>query len=187
MQLVMVAGVRVVVDPGVHLARVHDHCALSFMQSNFPRVDDVNSHPYFSYSALMLAAWMTLAHFSVSSAISFPNSGGEVARAWLPRSASRALIVGSARPALIALLSMSTTSAGVFFGATRPCQELASYPGRKSLMIGTSGSASEREAPVTAKARREPARMYAIDDAGPGNITCTCPPSRSVRAGPPPR
>src|SRR5262249_8541759 len=52
-------------------------------------------------SALMLAARITLAHFSVSSAISFPNSVGESASTVPPRSASRALILGSARPALL--------------------------------------------------------------------------------------
>jgi hypothetical protein len=46
---------------------------------------------------LMLAARITLAHFSVSSAISFPNSVGESASTVPPRSASRALILGSVR------------------------------------------------------------------------------------------
>ena len=68
----------------------------------------------------------TLPHFSVSSAMSFPKSAGETASAMPPRSASRALILGSARAALISLLSLSTISAGVFFGAPTPYQALAS-------------------------------------------------------------
>jgi hypothetical protein len=42
------------------------------------------------------------------------------------RSASRTLILGSARPAPISLFSLSITSAGVFLGAPRPKNELAS-------------------------------------------------------------
>ena len=68
-------------------------------------------------SALMLRARITLPHFSVSSAIILPKSAGESASTSPPRSARRALILGSARPALISLLSFSTISAGVAFGA----------------------------------------------------------------------
>ena len=73
-------------------------------------------------SGLMLAARITLPHFSVSSAISLPKSAGEPDSAVPPKSASRALILGSARPALISLLSLSTISAGVSFGAPTPNQ-----------------------------------------------------------------
>src|SRR5262249_19010693 len=78
------------------------------------------------HSALMLATRITLPHFSVSSAMSFPKSAGEPPSRVPPRSASRALILGSARAALISLLSFSTISAGVAFGAPRPDQPLAS-------------------------------------------------------------
>jgi hypothetical protein len=78
------------------------------------------------HSALMLRARMTLPHFFVSSAMSLPKSAGESASALPPRSASRALNLGSARPALISLLSFSTISAGVAFGAQTPNQPLAS-------------------------------------------------------------
>src|SRR5215471_772235 len=54
------------------------------------------------HSALILADRITLAHFSVSSAMSLPKSAGDIGIGTPPRSASRALIVGSARPALIA-------------------------------------------------------------------------------------
>src|SRR5215470_17539600 len=69
---------------------------------------------------LMRADLITLPHFSVSSAISFPNSAGEPGSAVPPRSARRAFILGAARPALISLLSFSMISAGVFFGAPKP-------------------------------------------------------------------
>ena len=53
--------------------------------------------------------------------------------------------------------------------------------------LGTSGSASERVAVVTASARSLPARMYSIDDGMVSKPTCTCPPSKSVSAGASPR
>ena len=72
------------------------------------------------HSGLMLAARITLPHFSVSSAMSLPKSAGEPASTVPPKSASRALILGSARPALISLLSLSMISAGVSLGAPMP-------------------------------------------------------------------
>src|SRR5215471_12940945 len=89
------------------------------------------------YSSLTLVDRITLPHLAVSSAMSMPNSVGEPART-LP-SASRTLILGSARPALISLLSLSTISSGVFLGATMPNQALISYPGAKSAKVGRSG------------------------------------------------
>src|SRR5262249_35244601 len=100
------------------------------------------------HSGLMFAARITLAHFSVSSAMSLPKSAGEPGSAVAPNSESRASILGSARPALISLLSLSTISAGVDFGAPTPNQALASKPGKNSPTVGMSGSACERVAVV---------------------------------------
>src|SRR5215510_1593562 len=72
------------------------------------------------HSDLMPANLITLAHFSVSSAISFPNSAGDPGSVTPPRSARRAFILGSSRAALTSLLSLSTISAGVTFGAPTP-------------------------------------------------------------------
>src|SRR5262249_38440101 len=77
-------------------------------------------------SGLMLAARITLPHFSVSAARSRSNSAGEPASTVPPRSTKRALILGSASAALISLLSLSTISAGVFLGAPMPNSEIAS-------------------------------------------------------------
>src|SRR5262245_4574945 len=140
-----------------------------------------------SHSALMLPVLITLAHFSVSSAMSLPKSAGEPGSTAPPRSASRTLIMGSARAALTSLLSLSTISAGVPFGAPNPNHWLVSKPGRNSLTVGMSGSISQRVALVTANARSFPALMYPTESAGPVNMTCTCPPIRSAVAGPPPR
>src|SRR5215470_1445796 len=71
-------------------------------------------------SALMPVKLTTLPHFSVSSAISLPKSAGEPASTVPPRSASRAFMLGLARPALISLLSLSTISTGVFFWRADP-------------------------------------------------------------------
>ena len=74
----------------------------------------------------MFAARMTLPHFSVSSAMSLPKSAGEPGIKVPPRSASRTFSLGSARPALVSLLSLSTIPAGVFCGAPMPYQAFAS-------------------------------------------------------------
>src|SRR5262249_28736699 len=125
------------------------------------------------HSALMPANFTTLPHFSVSSAMSLPKSVDESASGVLPRSAIRALILGSARPALISRLSLSIISAGVFLGAPRPIQPLASYPGKNSATEGTSGSASTRVAFPTPSARSLPALMCPIDEASASKANCT--------------
>ena len=76
------------------------------------------------HSALMPANLTTLAHFSVSAATKLPKSEGEPAITVPPRSASRALSWGSARAALISLLSLLTISAGVPEGPPTPYQPL---------------------------------------------------------------
>src|SRR5262245_45639465 len=50
-----------------------------------------------------------------------------------------------------------------------------------------SGSASERDAVVTANGRNLPALMYSMDAGMVPNMTCTWPPSRSVSASASPR
>src|SRR5215472_19287023 len=78
------------------------------------------------YSGFAPDNFTTLPHFSVSSAMNLPNSAAVIGIGTPPRSSSRALIVGSARPALIASLSLSIICGGVFLGAPTPNQELAS-------------------------------------------------------------
>src|SRR5215471_3379906 len=112
----------------------------------------------------MLAARITLLHFSASAAMNLPKSAGEPARDAVPKSASRAFMSGSARATFISLFSLSTISRGVFFGAATPNQLLASKPGRNSLTVGTSGRISERVAVVTANARSLPALTCSMDD-----------------------
>src|SRR6267154_1503720 len=106
----------------------------------------------------------TLPHFSVSSAMKRPNSAGDLERTVAPKSASRAFILGSTRPRLISLLSLSTISDGVLLGAPMPYQMLASYPGTKSPTVGISGKASDRIEVVTANGRSLPALRYSTED-----------------------
>src|SRR5215467_4101109 len=82
--------------------------------------------PFLVYCALMFAALITLPHFSVSSAMSLPKSADDWTSAVAPRSVRRALMLGSARPALISLFSLSMISVDVFLGTTTPFQVLAS-------------------------------------------------------------
>src|SRR5439155_7566346 len=78
------------------------------------------------HSGLMLAARITLPHFSVSAAMSVAKSAVEPESTEPLRSVNRALILGSASAALISLLSLSMISAGVFLGAPTPIHALAS-------------------------------------------------------------
>src|ERR1022692_1642324 len=86
-------------------------------------VSDAQDGPLLDHSALAPENLTTLAHFSVSSAMSLPKSVGEPGSTVPPRSSSRPLILGSARAALISLLSFSMISAGVFFGTPTPNHE----------------------------------------------------------------
>src|SRR5262245_25324152 len=78
------------------------------------------------HSGLMLAARITLPHFSVSSAMSLPESAGVPDNALPPTSARRGLNVGSTSATLISLLSLPMISAGVPVRTPTPYQVLAS-------------------------------------------------------------
>ena len=71
------------------------------------------------HCSLMFAARITLPHFSVSSAMCLPNSAGELGNTELLNSASRAFVLGSARIAVVSLLSLSMISGDVFLAAAR--------------------------------------------------------------------
>src|SRR5262245_53485557 len=148
---------------------------------------DVMERAAWDHSGLMLAALITLPHFSVSAVMSFAKSLGEPGKAVPPSSVSRALILESARLALISALSLSTISVDVFLGVPTPYHWLASKPGRNSPIVGMPGSVSERVALATASARSLPVLMCYSDTSGEMNMTCTCPLSRSVIAGAAPR
>src|SRR5579871_3204988 len=65
----------------------------------------------------MLAARITLPHFSVSSATSLPKSAGKPGSVMPPASASRAFKLGSARAALMFAFNRLMISSGVLLGA----------------------------------------------------------------------
>src|SRR5215469_16073023 len=78
------------------------------------------------YCGLILAARTTLPHFSVSAARCLPNSTRDVGYGTEPIWTIFALRPGSARPALISVLSLSRISGGVAAGAPMPYHALAS-------------------------------------------------------------
>ena len=83
-----------------------------------------------------------------------------------------------------------TISGGVPAGASRPNQELASKPlsaGPPAYStVGTSGSAAERCALVTARALSLPDLISCIDEGRLSNITSMSPPASDISAGPEP-
>src|SRR5947209_9310245 len=85
------------------------------------------------HARLMLAARITLPHFSVSSAMNLPKSAAEPGIGMPPASAKCCLVLGSASAELISLLSVSMISEGVFLGTPIPFQFVASYPGTDLL------------------------------------------------------
>src|SRR4051812_29172041 len=125
-----------------------------------------HQRPNGSQSTLAPENFTALPHLSVSSATNVAISAGVAMNGAAPRSASRALIVGSLSPALFWRLSLSTISVGVAFGAPIPNQVLTSNPGTVSPTVGTSGSTSERLAVVTAIARSLPSWTYCNDPTG---------------------
>src|SRR5215471_14123122 len=110
-------GTRPGLTPATFTRRIESHLQET-PRSSTPQSD--------SHSTLMLAARITLPHFSVSSASNLPKSAGEPGSTAVPKSANDALILGSARAALTSALSLATISAGVFLGAAMPYQPLAS-------------------------------------------------------------
>src|SRR6202048_4299611 len=77
------------------------------------------------YSGLMPASLITLAHFSVSSAMNLPNFAGVIGVDSTPKVKRRAFKSGAATPAVLSLLSLSMIVAGVPVGAQMPYQPLA--------------------------------------------------------------
>src|SRR6516162_7072433 len=77
-------------------------------------------------SGLMLAAWITLLHFSVSAVQYAPNSAGLKIVGMIVNSARRALILWSASPALVSRLSFSMIAVGVPRGTPMPVHVSAS-------------------------------------------------------------
>ena len=104
---------------------------------------------------------------------SLPYSAGESARGVLPRSAIRALILGSARPALISRLSLSMISTGVLRGAPRPGP--ARLVTRHEFGDGRDVRQRLRRASQchTPSARSLPALMCPMDEAMASKANCT--------------
>src|SRR5262249_384583 len=113
--------------PGTHCSERHGYLITSsapaIRLTEFMEYRGLRDQPD---SGLIFANLITLAHFSVSAAMSVPKSAGEPASTMPPSSASRALILGLASAALVSRLSLSTMAAGVALGAPKPHQLLSS-------------------------------------------------------------
>src|SRR5215510_3617468 len=103
-------------DPRIHQKRLRQTLIAGSSPGNDNR----------GYSGFTPAVLITLAHLSVSRAISAPNSAEPMGVGTPPRSVSRAVRRGSLRPALISRASRSTMSAGVPLGTTAPDHVLTS-------------------------------------------------------------
>src|SRR5262249_651972 len=87
----------------------------------------------------------------------------------------------------VASCRRAITGPGVCAGASRPYQVEASYPGTAdSAMVGSSGSAGERFALVTAIATTLRDFTCAIAAGMVANYSCTWPESTSTIGGPAP-
>ena len=82
----------------------------------------------------------------------------------------------------ISLCSRSTTSGGVFAGASRRCQDTASKSGAPAASEngGTSGKSGSRDDADTASARSRPSLISGIDAPASTKPTATWPAARSV-------
>ena len=82
------------------------------------------------YSTLIFANLLTLPHFSVSSAMNFPNAPGAIGVGSTPTARRWAFKFGSATPAMISVLSLSMIAAGVPVGTQMPyqgCEQMSIY------------------------------------------------------------
>jgi hypothetical protein len=112
---------------------------------------------------------------------------GRAGDASVPKDRNFSFISGSAIALPISAFNRSTISRGVPAGASTACQVDTSKPGNAlSASVGNSGAIADRRAVVTANARSLPAFTCVITSEMLANITCDCPPSRSVTAGGPP-
>ena len=82
---------------------------------------------------------------------------------------------------MISCSRLSTISGGVPAGANRPFHIVTSYPGRPaSAIVGTSGAAAVRVAPVTAMAVSLPIFTCCMTDDAGANMACVRPAITSV-------
>ena len=136
-----------------------------------------------AYSALMLAARITLPHFSVSSAMSLPKSAGEPGSAYRPVGKPRPdLGIGEAGIDLLVELIDDLSGRVLRRANAEPCARLVA---RHEFAHGRDVRQHLRARRGRHRQRAQLASPDVLDrwTAEVSNITCTCPPSRSVSAG----
>ena len=146
-----------------------------------------NVREYLDQSGLMFAVRTTLAHFSVSSTMNLPKSAGEPGNAAAPRSVNRAFSLGIGEA-----------------GIDLPVEFLDDLGGRVSRRADASPGArlvTRHELAHRWNVRQhfrtrcrgycQRAQLAVFDVLDrlvmEPNMTCTCPPSRSISAAAPPR
>src|SRR5688572_29429277 len=136
------------------------------------------------YSILIPAAFTTLRHFSISLTISLSNCAGAPGAGSSPCAARTSIIDGAFRMLANSRLRRSMIAAGVFAGATRPCQLSTSKPGTPDwAMLGMSGAPFTLFSVDTPSARSFPDFTCGSAGAMVLNTICTWPPMRSISAG----
>src|SRR5262245_24404450 len=134
---------------------------------------------------LMLAAWITFAHFSLSTFISVANSSGVVPTGSRPSAARRSVVSGSAMILVISRLSAAIISLGVRAGTSTPTQPSPSTSGQPaSAMVGASGSPRDRLLLRIASARNLPSLTCGSADATAPKEIGVWPPTTEDIAGP---
>ena len=126
----------------------------------------------FDIVARLIGQWL--------SAMSLPKSADEPASVVAPRSARRAFILGSARPALISLLSFVDDFGRRVLGRTYAVPS-AGLVARHEFAHGRQVRQRRRACRCCHRQGAKRARFDVLDRRRQGsNRTCTCPPSRSV-------
>jgi hypothetical protein len=96
---------------------------------------------YRHHWSLILASWITLAHFSVSATMSFSKSLGDIGIGTLPKVRKACLDLRVGESGVYFLVELINDFARCILGRADASQVLASKPGTDSATVGTSGSA----------------------------------------------
>ena len=150
--------------------------------------DAVHAYGHRAQSSLVLEARAARPHLAISSSMNFANWGPGSARTSEPLPLTRCTTASSCKTSTKSRVTFSRTADGSPAGPTRPAQPTASKfinPGSPlSASVGTLGREALRCRLVTASGRTRPAWMCDRAADTLSTMNCTCPPIRSVSAGP---
>src|SRR5690606_23292066 len=142
------------------------------------------------HSTLAPDCFTTSAHLSTSPCTNCANSGVALGAFGLttPRWSNTLRTASLANALLTATFICCTMAGSVAAGANRPNHDCTEKSGMQdSASVGISGAEGDRSDVVTPRARSLPACALGSTVGILSKIESTCPPSRSVMAGPLPR